>query len=391
MEADTVLKNPFVHIPAKRQWALGIAAFIAIPTVMGIDGLPRDWVAIAYLVGCYCTLVAMVSAYVGNVLKKPILVGVLKRKWLLTVIIGFCIATLLDHYHDQSQIVRPTTILAYSLLAFHLVMFIEWSARYQRKYLVSMVLLVSIFFMSPTMDDRDPYGPHFQLRVVFWLLLGHLVGSWLLDRWRMVRQLRNEHAQAQLRNLKSQINPHFLFNTLNNLYALAIEKSDQTPEMIMKLSELMRYTLYQGERDRVTLEDEVQYLENFLSLNELRLHQRGEVIFDHEVDRSGYLIAPLLLIVLVENAFKHGLEHIRSSARIQIQLTAKDGRLHFVVENNVNPQREKKEPGIGLENLRQRLALIYREGYSLRCNASETAFEAVLSLPLEDKRDDVGT
>lgn len=342
--------------------------------------------SLVYILGSYMLFLVMAVAGVLKTFGSSLLKGVQGLEWLLTPVIATCLSLSLLKFSHVTTYYYSATILFYSLILYHLILLLRGGGPI--KFLFSGLLLVALYLMSPTMDKSDPFGPHFQLRVVFWILLIHLVTSWILDQWKTIKQLENERTKAQLRHLKSQIDPHFLFNTLNNLYGLALEKSDETPELIMRLSELMRYSIYKGDQERVPLQSEITYLDNYLSLHQVRLHERGEVRFKHDMDRNDYQIAPLLLIILVENAFKHGLEKLREDAEVEIGLVVQQGRLKFLVTNNVNPKKKATEPGIGLDNLKKRLALIYPERYNFETRSTETNFEADLEIELEVGRND---
>ena len=182
--------------------------------------------------------------------------------------------------------------------------------------------------------------------------------------------------------LQNQINPHFFFNTLNNLYALSLEKSDQTPAVILKLSEMMRYTIYDCKEETVAIISEVAYLENFIALQEMRHHNRGQISFEKEITNDRLQIAPMILIVFLENAFKHGFDLFEKGAFLKINLTVKENMLHFFIENNFNEVDEKNEIGIGLENVKRRLSLIYPNTHELQITKEETIFRVDLKLEL---------
>ena len=182
--------------------------------------------------------------------------------------------------------------------------------------------------------------------------------------------------------LKNQINPHFFFNTLNNLYGLSVEKSDQAPEVILKLSDIMRYTIYEGQKDLVPIQSDIAYLENYIELNKIRHHKSVDISFNHMVENPDCQIPPLLLIMLVENAFKHGAETLIDKAFIHMQLMATREQIYFEISNNFDPS-ESKEPGIGLNNLKRRLELLYPEKHSLITKIeNETTYKASLKLNL---------
>jgi two-component system, LytTR family, sensor kinase len=145
--------------------------------------------------------------------------------------------------------------------------------------------------------------------------------------------LEKEKAEAELRFLKAQIHPHFLFNTLNNLYVLTLDKSDQAPEVVAKLSDILDYMLYVGRSSRVPIQKEIDLLNNYIDLEKLRYGDRLELTFNRQIDQPDTRIAPLILLSLVENAFKHGVSDTRSKAEIRINLSVTDGDIHCRVFN----------------------------------------------------------
>lgn len=192
-----------------------------------------------------------------------------------------------------------------------------------------------------------------------------------------IAALEKEKAQAELDLLKQQLNPHFFFNTLNNLYALSLTQSDKTPEHILQLSELMRYVIYKGKEPEVKVEEEVQYLENYIGLEAIRLKQRADIRFEQDIRFPGRKIAPLLLAVLVENAFKHGVEPSAGGALLHIRLYCDDKQLRFRCENSFVTEAQAA-PGIGLSNLRSRLGLLYPGRHTLETVAKNHTFIAEL-------------
>jgi LytS/YehU family sensor histidine kinase len=188
--------------------------------------------------------------------------------------------------------------------------------------------------------------------------------------------------------LKSQINPHFFFNTLNNLYGLAREKSDQTPDLILRLADMMRYTIYQGQRDSVSVQQEVAYLENFIGLQQVRFQKQVQVIFNVQVQEDVQL-PPLLFINLLENAYKHGVEKLADKAFVKIELFTDHTQLIFSVVNNFDPEEASnltQGGGIGLVNLRKRLALHYPDRHLLQITQTDNCYSATLTLTLADQK-----
>lgn len=191
--------------------------------------------------------------------------------------------------------------------------------------------------------------------------------------------LEKEKTQAELDLLKQQLNPHFFFNTLNNLYALSLQQSPHTPEVVLELSDLMRYVLYTAQQPYVAIDEEVDYLRHYLHLQSIRLKDEFDLTFTVQIQDETFLIAPLLLIVLMENAFKHGIEPAGGSGFLRMSLRIDSNRLYFRAENSFVGQ-EKSQPGIGLSNLQKRLELLYPGRHRLQFYTQENLFKAELEL-----------
>lgn len=197
----------------------------------------------------------------------------------------------------------------------------------------------------------------------------------------LITALQHEKSLAELDLLKQQLNPHFFFNTLNNLYALSLQRSEQTPESILQLSELMRYVIYKAKEPLVSVEDEVKYLNDYLQLQKSRLKKGLDLQFDSEITDGTVLVAPLLLIVFVENAFKHGVENAEEAAFLHISLKADQHSVRFICKNSFEPAADA-HTGIGLTNLRKRLALLYPGKHRLTTEAANGVFVASLEIDL---------
>lgn len=204
---------------------------------------------------------------------------------------------------------------------------------------------------------------------------------WVYEQWRWLKTLKADKAKAELALLKSQVNPHFFFNTLNNLYGLVVEKSPQAPEVVLKLSDMMRYTIYEGKEELVNLKDEVNYLESYIELHKIRYQKKVDIQFIHALEQE-LKIAPLLFIILLENAFKHGVEGLTEKAYIHMDLKTKNNEVFFTIENNYEPNNTNQKGGIGLDNLKQRLAHIYPNRHELKIEKTDTIYKAHLNLDL---------
>lgn len=195
--------------------------------------------------------------------------------------------------------------------------------------------------------------------------------------------IRRQQTEIELSVLKSQINPHFLFNVLNSIYSLSLQKSDQTPEVVMRLSEILRYMLYEARHEFVPLKKEIQMVRDYVDIEQMRLSK--EQVLDlryDEDDIPSCQIAPLLLIPFVENAIKHGTNSMAEGAYISIDITVMDDTLHFSCENNYKPMPAHKDGGLGLENVRKRLQLLYPGKHTLDVKQQYDTFVVSLTIPL---------
>jgi len=198
-----------------------------------------------------------------------------------------------------------------------------------------------------------------------------------------IEAVARQQTLTELKLLQQQINPHFLFNTLNNVYALTLSKSEQAPELLMQLANLLRYTVYKGQQPRVKLSEEVDYLENYLALQRIRLGERCQFDIELPKGQQPWLIPPLLLIVLVENAFKHGIEPSHSEAYLKLSIKVQGNQLHMLCENSLAIESAAhKAGGMGLENLRRRLTLLFATHFELICTRRERTWTASLQLEL---------
>lgn len=198
-------------------------------------------------------------------------------------------------------------------------------------------------------------------------------------------EIKLKAQEGELQLLKSQINPHFLFNNLNNLYAHAIENSSKTPEIILALSDFLRYTLYECKARYVSINKEIEQLENFIHLNEMHLEGRGKVSFSSDIKGVGFQIAPLLLMVFIENAFKHSTSSQSDSIEIDIYLAVNnEGLLTFECRNSFQEQSntENLSKGIGLKNVKKRLNLLYPKQHSLKTTSEKGHFKVYLEIQL---------
>ena len=203
--------------------------------------------------------------------------------------------------------------------------------------------------------------------------------TWFYQQWKWLKTVESKKDKAELSLLKSQINPHFFFNTLNNLYGLIIEKSDEASTVVLTLSDLMRYTIYMGKEDLVSLKDEIAYLKNYIELHKIRYRKTVDIVFNH-AEHTDCLIAPLMFIIPLENAFKHGVESLTENAFIHIRMSVDNGIINFEIENNFEETEANKSVGIGIDNLKQRLALLYPGKHKIQIEVKDSVYKFNLKI-----------
>ncbi|MES2730756.1 MAG: histidine kinase [Bacteroidota bacterium] len=223
--------------------------------------------------------------------------------------------------------------------------------------------------------------------VVFFTAAIKLVKHWYQHQ-QAAQSLEKEKLEAELKLLKAQIHPHFLFNTLNNLYSLTLKKSDAAPEVVLKLSELMDYMLYQTSEAQVPLDREINYIRNYIALERIRYGNRLDLSFNVSGDIAGWGIAPMLLLPFIENSFKHGVSGEIDGVWVTIDVKVKEGLLSMKVENSKSLGIHKiaagnYTEGIGLKNVKRRLELLYSNKHELTITDEETSYLVGLRLTLD--------
>jgi two-component system LytT family sensor kinase len=234
---------------------------------------------------------------------------------------------------------------------------------------------------KPVIIDSSWILNSVRLTVVFTIysVLVRLAIDWY-ESQKLKAELINRNQASELALLRSQVNPHFLFNTLNNIYSLVYKKSDDAPEAVMKLSSIMRYMLYDATTDKVLLDKEIEYLKSFIELQKLRVRQQDFVEIAIHGDPNGKTIAPMLLIPFVENAFKHGSKNVPNPG-IRINLFIEPHKIQFVVTNYIRISTDAAgDPsgGIGMHNIQRRLDLLYPGKHSLVITEDQDIFTVKL-------------
>ncbi|HEY0680043.1 MAG TPA: histidine kinase [Chitinophagaceae bacterium] len=256
------------------------------------------------------------------------------------------------------------------------------------------------YFIAPSLGE--PIYNFFSVKVFYKILDLVYISSLpiilkLLQRSiqqeKITMQLAQQRTDAELKLLKNQLHPHFLFNTLNNLYGMVLTHHPKAPDVVTRLSEMMSYMLYEGDNKSISLEKEIAHLHNYIELEKIRYGNRLQISFEKGGEINGKSIVPLLLIPFVENAFKHGAAKNEKDPWICINLWVNDGLLNFTVENNVttdnghNGFQPKTQSGIGLANVRKRLEMVYPGRHTLEIKQHDT-YLSILNLSLRNEMPD---
>jgi len=312
----------------------------------------------------------------------------------------FYIITYSSGVLEKTQFINNLYLLPVRMAGTYL--FIYWilpKFLFKKKYLLFFVLAVIhafLFGFFIWLVLYFTYGfrttdslPFIRSIVLNYQIPATAAAIYLFKRFYLIKQyslnLEKEKLEAELNFLKSQIQPHFLFNTLNNLYALTLKKSDKAPEMVIQLSNLLEYSLYSGKETEVELSEELKQLRGYIDLEKLRFGKRLKINTEITENIYGLLIAPLLLLPFVENSFKHGASNDLKSPFIDLKVSVKENHLIFSVSNSYKSESGKfidYKEGIGLKNVKRRLELLYLNKHSLEIVQKLDIFDVNLTLEL---------
>ncbi len=293
---------------------------------------------------------------------------------------------LVGFYYLNSLVLIP------KLLARHKIFF------YIASIVVLFILIVIVpEWLKPEIDFGKHGGPggyegyrpkhifNAMLALTFFFIFIISSGIKIINKWFETEKnktlIEKEKLQSELTNLKAQINPHFLFNVLNTIYALSLKKSDSTPDAVMQLSKLLRYIVNETQADKVPLDKEVDCITNYIDLQKMRLSDTVEITYNKTGNFNDVSIAPLLLIAFVENVFKHGISTHEYSP-ILIEISLEKNLFSFKTQNKIFKTKEEDSTGIGIENTRKRLELIYPDNHHLNIIEIDATFNVELLINL---------
>jgi two-component system, LytTR family, sensor histidine kinase AlgZ len=307
-------------------------------------------------------------------------------------------ATFEQIFRDFAFHIGGLLVICYFNYAVLLPRFFEHKSfnRYLLEFSITFSVMIYVFILGKqyvvdgfSYQEKWIYTSRFMVSVVInSLILSLFIGMLkFAENWFELearkKEMENEQLMSELRFLKAQINPHFLFNTLNNLYFLAFTNSPQTPEVIDKLSQMMRYMIYDSNHPKVPLSKEIDYMKNYISLEKLRLNNQVPIDFDIAGNTEGVQIVPLVLITFLENAFKHGVTNNATDAWIKVKLLIEGKTCFYSVENSKLTKQESDnivKSGIGLQNVQRRLDLSYPKQYELTVKDTEKSYGVRLRL-----------
>lgn len=354
--------------------------------------------------------------------KTSLIDHLLQKRWMIHLLFWSLLSLLfitfasLDSGNFKVHLIKHLALLPAQLMAaYSFVYYLIPQLLLQKKYLrfvllllllayifsaiarLSIIYLAEPFFRVDFVQESvwevlaDPvylliiYVPALYLVVLLFFGIKNI--KYRFEEKHQLEVLQKEKVTTELQFLKAQIHPHFLFNTLNNLYALTLEKSDQAPDVVLKLSEMLDYMLYQCGDMEVSLAQEIELLENYVALESLRYGARLDLVFNKNIDQPTAQIAPLILLSIVENAFKHGVSGNLKNPKVQIDLTLKNQAFTCRVFNTKTATEDEKtlsihKKGIGSNNIRRQLDLIYPDNYSLNIEDKPATYTLTLEMKL---------
>lgn len=329
------------------------------------------WIGAAYLV----------LYLIGDVFRHP--ETFFKRVWNNAWLVGYLVVLNFVVYEYCLPFIkfRWKRILIAPVMIFVLLMFYSFGFYAWRAFGIALHLYFPLITHESVIKGVEYHVGYSMFSIFFFGIARHVYDYRKLQA--TTQRLRIEKQEAELNYLKSQTNPHFLFNTLNNIYSLARDKSDLAPESILRLSKILRFMLYETSGAYIAIEQELKIMDDYIALETLRYDESLRINFNHDIEDMKQAIPPLLLIPLVENAFKHGVSETRNQPFVDIHLSVNNRRLTFVVKNSADFSAHDPQirENIGLSNLRRQLQLLYTD-YDLSLQARDAVFYATLKINL---------
>ncbi|HMU47378.1 MAG TPA: histidine kinase [Chitinophagaceae bacterium] len=318
---------------------------------------------------------------IGSLITEPeiLLQRAVNHTWCLLFVVGLHYI-FLEYTIPSIKLTLKSILRALLLILIHLLLYSLGLYGWRELGVLLHLYTPTRVFVKPC-DGVGYFFAYSMASLFFFSLVRHIYNYIKLKQ--AEQKLRIEKQEAELNYLKSQTNPHFLFNTLNNIYSLTRDKSDLAPESILRLSKILRFMLYETSGDYIAIEQEIRIISDYIALEKLRYDESLHVNFNYDIEDMKQAIPPLLLIPLVENAFKHGVSETRQTPFVDIHLSLKQRQLNFTIINSAETAAESKnvKENIGLSNLRRQLELLYKD-FSLTVQPGVSDFTADLRINL---------
>ncbi|WP_459210807.1 sensor histidine kinase [Aquimarina rhabdastrellae] len=301
---------------------------------------------------------------------------------LLATISTMCVTIAFNIYRRLDKKLN-TSRTARCQLAFWYVMLIVIA-------LLSSVLLKDIEAVS----IKRGSSVSFEIFMTLSFIIGAVTISMMFSKFNLLSEKNKEHqveiselkalnTESELTHLKNQLNPHFLFNALSNIYSIAYLRDERTPDKIMELTKMLRYVIYEADVDFIVLSKEIEYLNHYIEFQKFKIKKKQQIDFDYTTCDQTVKIAPLILLTFIENAFKHSQLAIEENAWVNIMLRTDQDYIYFDIENTISTVLKPKildNQGIGLENIKNRLTLIYKESMDLTINNTDDIYKVSLKI-----------
>jgi len=333
------------------------------------------WIALAYML---LWLFHNMDKYPGNFFAL-----LLNNVWRVSYLSVLCF---IFFEYSVAYVLKKRKFVIYNVLVGFVILwayFMLWSFGLYawRRLGISLHIYTAFASFSSTEAALQSQMSYSMGSVFFFGIIRHIYNYVKLKQ--ATQQLRIEKQEAELNYLKSQTNPHFLFNTLNNIYSLAREKSELAPESILRLSKILRYMLYEAGGEYIAIEQELKIINDYIELEKLRYDESLRINFNYDVEDMKQAIPSLLLVPLVENAFKHGVSETRNRPFVNVHLSVRQRQLNFAVKNSSEalPEENGIKENIGLSNLRRQLELLYKD-FNLSVEQGNGIFSATLKINL---------
>lgn len=294
--------------------------------------------------------------------------SVIIKVGLLAILVYANLILLIPHIYSRSQVLYWISIL---------ILIVLFVLLYRGSYFITTKDVYEVFI--PPAIDQNFNKTFIAIRYLIFSMLFHFLRGWF-DQEKKLNQIKLTQISTELKLLRAQVNPHFLFNTLNNLYSLALKKSDKTPDLILRLSDMMEYMLSESVDSKVLLQKDIDNLINYLEIEKIRQGNNAIIEMKIQGDLQGKKIVPLVLMPLVENAIKHGINTLQQNAYLKAELTITGDSLEFIIKNNFSNPASSDSTGIGIKNLISRLDFLYPNVYSLKISELGNEYSAVLKI-----------